>query len=368
MTIARPASAVPEWIPWVGFACLAAASWLVARADLPIIATLAILITSFSLPVLLLDVWHQRRLGSVDADPTLGRYIPQRLSAGAVVVGVWLILLWLLPWANRTLLEPAMQAFAREPWAIGLLLAMGLLPIFTTRLPASDGSVRFGAMLMGEKGFDFSGSVKSYLLGWTVKGFFLPLMAMFAAGDIDWMRHVDVAMLMKDFGGQFDLLLRLTYFFDVMIALGGYLLTFRWSGTHIRSAEPTVGGWVVCLLCYPPFWPAFYDNFFTYEGGRNWRHWLWNNESLLTIGWGSAILILGFIYLQPHPSRHSHQWSLPLHQTSGLSLEKPVLVDDLRALPPGGRCRTQAAPVPDAGRGQSGLFPARQNRGTPSSR
>ena len=45
----------------------------------------------------------------------------------------------------------------------------------------------------------------------------------------------------------------LLFLLDVLLAAIGYTLTLRIFDTQIRSVEPTAGGWIVCLMCYPPF-------------------------------------------------------------------------------------------------------------------
>jgi protein-S-isoprenylcysteine O-methyltransferase Ste14 len=43
------------------------------------------------------------------------------------------------------------------------------------------------------------------------------------------------------------------FFIDCGWALMGYASESRWLGNKTRSVEPTAFGWLVCLLCYPPF-------------------------------------------------------------------------------------------------------------------
>lgn len=40
---------------------------------------------------------------------------------------------------------------------------------------------------------------------------------------------------------------------DVALAWCGYITSTRWVDNQTVSAEPTMLGWLVCLLCYPPF-------------------------------------------------------------------------------------------------------------------
>ncbi|WP_308368120.1 MULTISPECIES: DUF1295 domain-containing protein [unclassified Microbulbifer] len=51
----------------------------------------------------------------------------------------------------------------------------------------------------------------------------------------------------------FNISVALVFSIDVALAWCGYMVSSRWVDNQTRSAEPTMLGWVVCLLCYPPF-------------------------------------------------------------------------------------------------------------------
>lgn len=51
----------------------------------------------------------------------------------------------------------------------------------------------------------------------------------------------------------FNISIALVFSIDVALAWCGYVVSSRWFGNQTVSAEPTMLGWVVCLICYPPF-------------------------------------------------------------------------------------------------------------------
>ncbi|WKT60023.1 DUF1295 domain-containing protein [Microbulbifer thermotolerans] len=51
----------------------------------------------------------------------------------------------------------------------------------------------------------------------------------------------------------FNITVALVFSIDVALAWCGYMVSSRWFDNQTVSAEPTLLGWVVCLLCYPPF-------------------------------------------------------------------------------------------------------------------
>ncbi len=275
-------------------AALLALLWALCGAALPGLALMPLLLAAYALPVLLLDMAHQPRRA---AQRPQQRQLGPRLAAQLATFGIIALGYWLFPYTRAQWLLPAWEALgaAALPLLFGLLLLTGLT-IALTRTDEDDAAVHVGEMWLGRRAFAWDARSKNYCLSWLVKAFFLPLMAMFMAKDIAWFRSVDWSSITAGFPGLYEFLHRFIYFLDVTIALAGYLLTFRFAGTHIRSAEPTTFGWLVCLVCYPPFWSSFYDNFFAYESNP-WTRWLWETSSWLHIGWGSAILALGFIYV-----------------------------------------------------------------------
>jgi hypothetical protein len=137
--------------------------------------------------------------------------------------------------------------------------------------------------------------IGQHLLGWLVKGFFLPLMFTDICGDLTRFLAANVSQL-TGFQAWFDLLCGLLYFIDVALATMGYLLALRIADTHLRSAEPTLLGWAVALGCYDPFWSLLSGRYLAYGTGFTWGAWLWNAPLLYGI-WGSAILLLTGIYV-----------------------------------------------------------------------
>ena len=96
-----------------------------------------------------------------------------------------------------------------------------------------------------------------------VKLFFLPLMVVFLFSEYGQM-HRALATLSRawlndpvaarEFPQQvYLLLLHGMFLMDVAVGLIGYACASRWLGNKSRSVEPTLSGWLVTLICYPPF-------------------------------------------------------------------------------------------------------------------
>lgn len=143
------------------------------------------------------------------------------------------------------------------------------------------------------------------LRGYLVKFYFIPLMTVFwvnNAASLD--RNLSGLFqpgLWHDFGvPQMNRLYTTAYegimFLDVSLALVGYVCTWRLLDSHLRSAEPTVAGWLVALLCYPPF-ARISDSYLAYNnGGHFWGTTLGAYPVLYAI-WAVAILACMWIYV-----------------------------------------------------------------------
>ncbi|MEJ0011696.1 MAG: isoprenylcysteine carboxylmethyltransferase family protein [Bauldia sp.] len=135
-----------------------------------------------------------------------------------------------------------------------------------------------------------------HVRGWLVKGFFLPLMFVYLAGALHDIWAVDVAKLSTSFSAFFEASYSGFFLFDLLFAVVGYTFTFRLLDTHIRSAEPTAVGWVVCLVCYQPFWSIVGQNYLRYEQDNFYWGGLTSGHEAIYLVWGSLILIAAAIY------------------------------------------------------------------------
>ena len=138
------------------------------------------------------------------------------------------------------------------------------------------------------------GIVVQHLLGWLVKGFFLPLMFVYFCNGLDRLLSLDTQSL-TSFPLWYDFLFEFVFFIDVGLASMGYLLALRVTDTHLRSAEPTVLGWLVAVICYEPFVSLISLHYLAYSGGLVWGDWLADKPALSGL-WGVTILMLVTVY------------------------------------------------------------------------
>jgi protein-S-isoprenylcysteine O-methyltransferase Ste14 len=133
-----------------------------------------------------------------------------------------------------------------------------------------------------------------YVRGWLVKGFFLPLMFVYLANGLRDVWAVDPAKI-GTFGAFYDVSYNTIFLFDLLFGALGYVFTFRLLDTHIRSAEPTLFGWVVCLMCYQPFWSVL-SNYLQYEQDKFYWDNLTRGHPVVYVVWGCLILAASATY------------------------------------------------------------------------
>lgn len=137
--------------------------------------------------------------------------------------------------------------------------------------------------------------LRQHLLGWMVKGFFFPLMLTYFSNDLARFMSFDFKSII-DFRTFYDFFYEMIFTVDVGFVSMGYIASFKLTDTHLRSAEGTVFGWVIALICYEPFWSSIGRNYIKYDTGLSWGGWLADSPILFMI-WGSSILILFSIYV-----------------------------------------------------------------------
>jgi protein-S-isoprenylcysteine O-methyltransferase Ste14 len=159
----------------------------------------------------------------------------------------------------------------------------------------NDAYAQLPALLAGVRPSDWT-TLRQHTLGWIVKGFFLPLMFGYATADLAQLWSGPLVPRLDSFEFVFGRLMDLFYLGDVMLAAITYALTLRLLGAQIRSVEPTVLGWLVCLMCYPPF-NAVTSRYLPYDQDSLFWGRAFAAMPALYVLWGSVILALVLIYV-----------------------------------------------------------------------
>ena len=301
---ARPASATHGLVAFAGLAGFMAAVVLlriarpfagndVASATFVMgIAAAAIFLVDLALQKV-----HRRSSTGIDFgydDPSWQRSLTKYVGlAGSL--GFVAMLYWLFPEYHGRFYARyyAMLRFVVPVW---LLLALPYLHFVDRHMPRpNDGYWHMGQLLTGQRAAVDFRVLGQHLLGWLIKGFFLPLMFTYMCDDLNKFVAHDLAKP-ASFKVWFDFLYDFFYLIDVGLVSMGYLISLRLTDTHLRSADPTMLGWAAALVCYEPFWSLIGRQYLSYDSGFTWGVWLGNSPVLYAF-WGSAILILTVIYV-----------------------------------------------------------------------
>ena len=137
--------------------------------------------------------------------------------------------------------------------------------------------------------------IRDHLLALGVKMFFLPLMFCYFLDDWYFVTNFNFVSGMS-FKELYPFLYRYLYFIDLIFVVIGYVFTARLFNAHIRWSERRWGGWVVCLICYMPFWQVIGRSYFNYGSDMTWSVWLSDQSTIYTL-WGGLILLLSALYV-----------------------------------------------------------------------
>lgn len=221
----------------------------------------------------------------------------QKLVAFWVIVLVLVaVYFWLVPeYASDFYLPFKQAALFVLPW---LLLVSPFYVVYVDRrqIEPEDGYVDLYRAMTGQIPEDRS-QLRLLALGWLVKAFFLPIMFVFLTSNIE---STQISMLdggLTSFHNFYGLAYDLFYMWDVIPALVGYTLTLRLLDSQIRSVEPTLFGWVVCLACYPPFWAGVTWTYVAYNADELYWADFTSGAPWLYVLWGSTILALLVVYV-----------------------------------------------------------------------
>jgi protein-S-isoprenylcysteine O-methyltransferase Ste14 len=226
------------------------------------------------------------------------RRVVRKIVCLWVILSTIGILYNLLPLYRSDFYSPFMWLWG-EVWWMVLILAMPYVAVVDMAQDEPDDDLLGVAecLLLWRP---ISKRELNYLLGWIVKAFFFPLMFCYLCGQIVAIRDLDPRIIdpnsFMDFASNaYDVLFIGTFYLDLLVSAAGYIISFRIIGTHIRSVEPSVSGWIVTLVCYQPFYFVLYDNFLMYGHDRPWGVLFYDSPILYTI-WALLISSCLIVY------------------------------------------------------------------------
>ncbi|AFU98457.2 methyltransferase family protein [Simiduia agarivorans] len=300
---APPTSATHMGINLTGLVCAGMASaWLVFNPDVLDSRTWACVLVglAWALPIagleaLFLKPWRRESAGLTGSgfQPKIQRVIVKLLALAGCITAVALTY-WLLPEYQGTFYDPFYTVLFKvlPYWLLFAVPYVWWVDGWQTQ--PQDSYWLFGRWLLGRE--TWCEALTQLLLGWAVKGFFLPLMFVYLGNNLTQLINTDFSAINGSFQSVFDAAFNVLYYVDLLIVCVGYSFTLRLLDSHIRSTEPSLLGWAVALACYQPFWSLISGTYIQYDQGPAWGYWFWATPWAYTL-WGSAILCCIGIYV-----------------------------------------------------------------------
>jgi protein-S-isoprenylcysteine O-methyltransferase Ste14 len=138
--------------------------------------------------------------------------------------------------------------------------------------------------------------VPGHFRGWLVKAYFFPLMFVWLSGSTRNVVSFDLSNASWANLRAYDFLYDFIFFIDLLFCTVGYVVSFRAIDTHLRSAEPTMLGWAVALVCYEPFWGKLFSRQYIQYNETGFGDWL-SPFPKLRWAWAIVVLLLITIYV-----------------------------------------------------------------------
>ncbi|MDP9002430.1 MAG: isoprenylcysteine carboxyl methyltransferase [Myxococcota bacterium] len=268
----------------------------VANPVLFLCAALVIPIVAFD--VLLLGT-HRRKTTGIDwekSSPLNWTRVVTKLSGLAATLAPLALAYWVFPEYRGAFYDPF----------YGLLKAFwpGLIATAILYFAFIDGHMReprdaywqLGRVVIGKWRDADKATIANHYRGWLIKGFFLALFVVWLNNSTHNVINYDLSNASWQNLRAYDFLYDFIFFIDLLLATVGYAMTFRAIDTHIRTAEPTMLGWVVALFCYEPFYSGLFAKQYIHYAGIGFGNWLAPHPQFRW-AWGIGILILITIYV-----------------------------------------------------------------------
>ena len=140
--------------------------------------------------------------------------------------------------------------------------------------------------------------LRNSLMGWCVRGFFLPLNFTSAVFMIPRFRGHEASFMDKNWVEQVQFLDSIIFAMLIIAIIPGYCFSARILNTSVKKTDHSWFGWMVTLFCYPPINRGTGSGWFVYhikETSQNWVTWF-GTEGTAVIITGSALLVCYFVH------------------------------------------------------------------------
>ncbi len=291
--VSHPASITTTWINFAALLIFALTLILLKHFGIKDPGyRMAAVFAAIAVPILLLERLFTTvgLRGKFRADPGPEKIIrvATKLLGIAVSWAAVLLIFWIFPYFRAN--AGPVYEFLEAVWLPFVILA----PVYVWYVDgisenAKEEYYEVGRFVLGQWSSIDRALLLNHVRAWLVKLFFLQFILTALTDRLNGWLDADLQRIFFSNPYAFlDLFIDAMYLVDVAIATVGYILTLRLFDTHVRTTEPTMLGWTVCLICYPPFYNALDGHFILYEGNLRWGEWL-SGFPTIKILWAAAI-------------------------------------------------------------------------------
>ena len=266
--------------------------------DAVLLLCLSLIIPVVAFDVLVLRV-HKRQSTGLDWDkaimPNTGR-VAIKLLGLVGTIAPFAILYWFTPEYQGSFYDPFYNTLRRF-W-IPLVVIAITYTWFVDGLMKEPFDVywQLGRVVLGRWRDAKIKDVANHYRGWFIKAYFFALFWVWMTHSTHNILHFDLSNASWSNLRGYDFAYEGIFFIDLLLATVGYTMTFRVFDSHIRSAEPTMTGWVFALVCYEPFFSGLFEKQYLHYGGNTFGDWLAPHPTVRWI-WAGAIIFLITIYV-----------------------------------------------------------------------
>ncbi len=270
--------------------------------DLGLENDMLVLLAAAAIPVIVLDVLvlrvHRRASTGLDwvkdFSPNAGR-VATKLLGLVLALAPIAVAYWAFSEYHGSFYDP-FYWMLRRFWASLVIAAIAYMWVVDGLMAdPRDAYWQLGRVALRHSSDARPGDIPNLYRGWLVKAFFLPLMLVWMHNETKNLVHFDLSAASWSNLRAYDFLYSLIFGVDLLFATVGYGLSLKLIDAHIRTAEPTMFGWVVALFCYQPFYSLMERQYVHYDGGFAFGAWLSPWPAVRWV-WAGAILVLITIY------------------------------------------------------------------------
>ena len=176
-------------------------------------------------------------------------------------------------------------------------VAAGVLVFTEWRIgPVHDHSWHMGLLALGRWDEIDWAAVRNGLLGWLVRGFFLPLNFRALVSFIGRFRGMEAEIFQSSGPQAHGFIILMISALLAAAIVPGYFFGARLTGTEIKKVDHSWFGWTVTLACYPPLSGAVLMQWFAFSSGSNGPFWSMPWYEMLK-GFPALVWVFGAIIL-----------------------------------------------------------------------